>query len=112
LINIDYLLRDATIIVPILIHELCHYIEQAGLDAKLTYSDNDVVNAAVILDGLAPNVRALHSDKWAKMLGWAARQSVAKDKSVSVRHFIEEAIPSYDRPLWQPDRIREQERSH
>jgi hypothetical protein len=107
LINVDQLQKSEAILAPLLIHELCHYVEDSGLASNYQFQPEDEANALVILEGYVEGAKKWHSLTWAKLLAWAARLSVSKNAVASVRQFLELAILSYDRPGWRPNRIQE-----
>ncbi len=107
LINVDHLQKSEAVLGPLLIHELCHYVEDSGLASNYQFQPDDEANALVILEGYVEEAKKWHSLTWAKLLARASRLSVSKNAIASVRQFLELAIPSYDRPGWRPNRIQE-----
>mgnify|MGYP006919325452 CR=1 FL=1 len=95
-------------LIPLVAHELAHFFDQLKLAA--TPTNEDVENGRTILDGLdKPHVIRLHSKEWSEHLASAARQMVKGRKAPQTRivEFLEVAIPDYDRPHWEPRRIKE-----
>jgi hypothetical protein len=107
LLNVAHFSEGDTVLAPLLIHELCHYVEDSGLARNYQFETEDEANALVILDGYVEGAKRWHSLTWAKLLARAARVAASKNAVASVRQFLELAIPPYDRPGWQPDRIQE-----
>lgn len=107
LINVDHLKKGDAILSPLIVHEICHYIEQIGISESYELTNADKANAVVVMSGLDAKVRSLHTLSWARLLCRCARLAVSNGKYESVRHFLEIAIPSYDRPHWKPAKIIE-----
>jgi hypothetical protein len=107
LINVDHIRKADALIRPLLVHEICHYIEQIGVHGQYHYEPIDDVNARAVLDGLSFEVRNLHTMIWAKLLALAARKAAQLSSGMTVKRYLELAIPSYDRPRWNPSRVQE-----
>jgi hypothetical protein len=97
LLNTAHFDKSDDFLVPLVIHELAHYLEQIGEAAHL--SEQDRANAGAVLVSLTTAVRRLHTSVWAQFLAIAARRIVESGHSThrNIREFLEAAIPSYDR---------------
>jgi hypothetical protein len=106
LINEDFLEEDEAVLAPLLVHEVCHYLVDGEFEVAYAFQPEDDANAKVIVNGYLSD--QWHCIDWAKLLAWAARESVTKGDVASVRQFLELAIPERDRRgHWRPDELRE-----
>jgi hypothetical protein len=109
LVNTTHLGKSEAILMPFVIHEVCHYVEQTGVPSSVNFTKADEKNAKSILEGYDPRALSTHGKTWAELLSWAGRKALA-EKFVaqdSLRHFLEASIPWYDRPTWRGDAIIE-----
>lgn len=107
LLNVVHLKNSEAVLSPLLVHELCHFIEQANAMDLATIEDIDEANAVAILSMLAESILHLHTPEWAQLLAFCARRSVEQGSVNSINAFLEAAIPEYDRPFWKPEKITE-----
>jgi hypothetical protein len=98
LLNSDYFSVDEKRAVPLIVHELAHFLDQ--IDEPPSVEANDDENAQEILKSLLPEVLAReHTKRWALHLTSAARVLMIKRLTpfTTVGSFLEAAIPNYDR---------------
>jgi hypothetical protein len=107
LINVVHLRKGEALLRPLIIHEICHYVEKIGHATNVPWHVNDEKNADTIIAGLDPPVRQLHSFTWARLLAYSGRFVVRNRLVVqgTVRQFLELALPDYDRPQWDGGRL-------
>lgn len=98
LLNADYFTVDEKRAVPLIVHELAHFLDQ--IDEEPTVEANDDENAEAILKSLRPEVLVRdHTKRWALHFARAARMLQAKKLTPypTIGKFLDVAIPSYDR---------------
>lgn len=106
LLNEDHLYKNDDALTPLLVHELCHFVEQIGkVKGKFTQADRH--NGVEILASYHDQVRALHTVTWSRLMARAARRAVECFSASSVAEFLEQAIPDYDRPGWNRKKLME-----
>jgi hypothetical protein len=99
LMNVAHLTAPDQRLRPLIIHEICHYLDQIKAAGRFAYEAADDSNAKIILNGLDPPLLAWHPMEWAKLLAFAGRVGVSRSivPQTTVRAFFEAAIPEYDR---------------
>jgi hypothetical protein len=97
LLNHDHFEKPDDFLIPLVVHELSHYLEQIG--ERPTPSEKDKNNAGALMLSLKRNVRGIHTYDWAHHLVMAARRIVVGGGSTykTIREFVEAAVPEYDR---------------
>jgi hypothetical protein len=97
LLNHEHFEKPDDFIVPLIVHELSHYLEHIG--EKPNPSEKDHNNAGALMLSLKGNVRNIHSYDWGHHLVMAARRIVVGGGSSykTIREFVEAAVPKYDR---------------
>lgn len=108
LINTAHLSKKKYAVAPVIVHEIAHYLEQIGEAPNYAIEAIDEANGQVVLAGLDPEVRSReHTRLWANLVARAARLEVVAGRYGSIRSFLEQAIPAYDRPHWRGIDIQE-----
>jgi hypothetical protein len=97
LLNVDHFEKSDDELVPLVVHELAHYLEHIGETAAGSAADKG--NAAALFISLERKVQRIHTRKWAEWLAIGARGVIkaGKLKHKTIKSFLEEAIPEYDR---------------
>lgn len=97
LLNHDHFDKPDDFLIPIVVHELAHYLEQTAEKPILSEADRN--NAGALMISLTGNVRRIHKDVWGHHLVLAARRIVKGGRSPykTIREFVEAAVPKYDR---------------
>ena len=102
LMNKDHIPKNDHEIRPLIVHELCHFIEQTKLYGRFSFTTVDCANGTSIRKAFDEGNRKLHTIEWCNLLAWSARKS-AQDSLFghsNITKFLEAAIPAYDRPSW------------
>ncbi|TIM81781.1 hypothetical protein [Mesorhizobium sp.] len=108
LLNTDYFEQPAPDVDPMLVHEICHGLDQLNLAPPGQITDLDRHNAQVIFEAYDREAwSAGHNGRWGQYLAWSGRRSVELGRTASISEFIKLSIPAYDRPNWQDGAIRE-----
>lgn len=98
LLNADYFKVDEKRAVPLIVHELAHFLDQIGEEPTIEANDDE--NAEAILKSLRPEVLVRdHTKRWALHFARAARVLQVKKLTPysTIGKFLDVAIPSYDR---------------
>jgi hypothetical protein len=97
LLNHDHFEKSDDFLIPLVVHELSHYLEHIG--EKPNPSDKDKQNAGAVMISLTGNIRNSHTYDWGHHLVIAARRIVVGGDSSykTIREFVEAAVPKYDR---------------
>lgn len=113
LINKDHLAKAEQSFVPLVTHELCHFIVDTGQIGLIPIDAIDRANADAIYESLTPGLHGWHSKDWCAVMAWAARKraGLPPNTQSTVKSFLQLAIPDYDRPNWGKVSIREGERA-
>jgi hypothetical protein len=107
LLNTDHFNDPDEKVVPLIVHEQAHYLEQ--IDEDVSTLADDEANGLKILEAMDYGNRQHHNARWATLLSAASRNMVTKRHTshATVREFLEAAIPEYDRPDWTKVNVKE-----